>query len=167
MHTTSLLKVGGSVMLAVPPPLLHSLELRAGTPVNVGIMDGRLVVEPRTRPAYTLEELLAQCDEADPDDAEDCARPDGRPRAAGSGRDRLPRAVRRADRDAGGAARHHRRELRPPARSLDDAGSRTRGVIRCDRPRVLVPAARNGKGLEAVPEAVMDEVLARLAAILT
>ena len=50
--------------------------------------------------------------------------------------------------------------------SLDDAGTRTRGVIRCDRPRVLDPAARNGKGLEAVPEAVMDEVLARLAAIL-
>ena len=30
MHTTSLLKVGGSVMLAVPPPLLDPLELRAG-----------------------------------------------------------------------------------------------------------------------------------------
>ena len=51
--------------------------------------------------------------------------------------------------------------------SLDDAGTRTRGVIRCDQPRVLDLAARNGKRLEAVPEAVMDEVLARLAAILT
>jgi len=39
-------------------------------------------------------------------------------------------------------------------------------VIRCNRPRVLDPAARNGKGFEAVPEAVMDEVLALLAAIL-
>ena len=36
-------------------------------------MDGRLVVEPRTRPVYTLEELLAQCDETAPDDAEDRA----------------------------------------------------------------------------------------------
>ena len=52
------------------------------------------------------------------------------------------------------------------AGSLDDAGTRSRGVIRCNRPRVLDPAARNGKGLEAVPEAVMDEVIACLAAIL-
>ena len=51
--------------------------------------------------------------------------------------------------------------------SLDDAGTRTRGVIRCDQPRVLDLAARNGKRLEAVPKAVMEEVLARLAAILT
>ena len=50
--------------------------------------------------------------------------------------------------------------------SLDDAGTRTRGVIRCDQPRVLDLAARNGRRLEAVPEAVMDEVLARLATIL-
>ncbi len=79
MHTTSLPKVGGSVMLAVSPPLLDPLELRAGTPVNVGIMDGRLVVEPRTRPAHTLEELLAQCDETASDDAEDRAWLDASP----------------------------------------------------------------------------------------
>ena len=50
--------------------------------------------------------------------------------------------------------------------SLDDAGIRTTGVIRCDQPRVLDLAARNGKRLETVPEPIMDEVLARLAAIL-
>ena len=50
--------------------------------------------------------------------------------------------------------------------SLDDAGSRPVGVIRCDRPRALDLAARNGRGLEAVPEPIMDDVLARLAAIL-
>ena len=50
--------------------------------------------------------------------------------------------------------------------SLDDAGTRTIGVIRCDQPRALDLAARNGKRLESVPEAVMDDVLARLAAIL-
>ena len=79
MHTTSLLKVGGSVMLALPPPLLDLLELRAGAQVSVCIMDGRLVVDPRTRPAYTLEELLAQCDETASDDAEDRAWLDARP----------------------------------------------------------------------------------------
>ena len=51
--------------------------------------------------------------------------------------------------------------------SLDGAGTRTVGVIRCDQPRVLDLAARNGKHLETVPEPIMDEVLARLAAILT
>lgn len=51
--------------------------------------------------------------------------------------------------------------------SLDDAGTRTVGVIRCDQPRTLDLAARNGKRLESVPELTMDEVLARLAAILT
>ena len=50
--------------------------------------------------------------------------------------------------------------------SLDGAGTRTVGVIRCDQPRVLDLAARNGKRLEAVPEQIMDDVLARLAAIL-
>ncbi len=50
--------------------------------------------------------------------------------------------------------------------SLDDAGTRTVGVIRCDQPRALDLAARNGRRLEAVPEPIMDDVLARLAAIL-
>ncbi len=50
--------------------------------------------------------------------------------------------------------------------SLDDAGTRAVGVIRCDQPRVLDLAARNGRRLEAVPEPIMDDVLSRLAAIL-
>ena len=51
--------------------------------------------------------------------------------------------------------------------SLEDAGTRTSGVIRCDQPRVLDLAARHGQRLETVPEPIMDEVLARLAAIIT
>ena len=49
---------------------------------------------------------------------------------------------------------------------LDDAGTRTTGAIRCDQPRVLDLAARKGRRLETVPEEIVDEVLARLAAIL-
>ena len=70
MHTTTLRKVGGSVMLAVPPALLDVLELRAGAKVRIGIEDGRLVVATRPRPRYTLEELLAQCDENAEDDVD-------------------------------------------------------------------------------------------------
>ena len=49
---------------------------------------------------------------------------------------------------------------------LAGAGTKTIGVVRCDQPRALDLGARGGKKLETAPEAVMDEVLARLAAIL-
>ena len=71
MHTTNLRKVGGSVMLAVPPAILDLLQLEAGSSVGLAVADGRLVVEPMTRPRYTLDELLAQCDAAAPIDAKD------------------------------------------------------------------------------------------------
>ena len=50
--------------------------------------------------------------------------------------------------------------------SLDGAGTKTTGVIRCDQPRTLDLDARNGKRLERIPDAVINEVLARLEAIL-
>lgn len=50
--------------------------------------------------------------------------------------------------------------------SLSGAGTRTTGVIRCDQPRALDLAARNGRRLETVPEYITDDVLARLTAIL-
>jgi len=62
MHTTNLRKVGGSVMLAVPPAILDLLHLSAGATVGLAVDHGRLVVEPTPRPHYTLDELLAQCD---------------------------------------------------------------------------------------------------------
>lgn len=61
MHTTNLRKVGGSVMLAVPPALLDLLRLQPGAKVGLAVRSGRLVVEPQQRPRYTLDELLAQC----------------------------------------------------------------------------------------------------------
>jgi antitoxin ChpS len=61
MHITNLRKVGGSVMLAVPPALLDLLQLRPGTEVGIAIQSGRLVVQPQPRRRYTLDELLVQC----------------------------------------------------------------------------------------------------------
>ncbi len=61
MHTTNLRKVGGSIMLAIPPALLDILRLRPGAKVGIAVESGRLVVEPRSRRRYTLDELLAQC----------------------------------------------------------------------------------------------------------
>jgi antitoxin ChpS len=60
-HTTNLRKVGGSVMLAVPPALLDILRLQPGAQVGIAVEGGRLVVEPRHRRRYALDELLAQC----------------------------------------------------------------------------------------------------------
>ena len=50
--------------------------------------------------------------------------------------------------------------------SLTGAGTKTTGVVRCDQPRALDLGARNGRRLENVPDAIMDEVLAKVATIL-
>ena len=61
MHTTNLRKVGGSIMLAIPPAVLEILNLQSGTTVGVAVDNGRLIIEPQPKPQYSLEELLAQC----------------------------------------------------------------------------------------------------------
>jgi antitoxin ChpS len=62
MYITNLRKVGGSVMLAVPPAILDLLELQAGERVGVAVDGKRLVIEPNPRQRYSLDALLAQCD---------------------------------------------------------------------------------------------------------
>ncbi len=79
MHPTSLRKVGGSVMLAVPPAILDLLNLGAGDKVDIGVEDGRLIARPRARPGYSLDELLAQCEENAAPSAEDRAWIDAKP----------------------------------------------------------------------------------------
>jgi mRNA-degrading endonuclease toxin of MazEF toxin-antitoxin module len=48
---------------------------------------------------------------------------------------------------------------------LTGAGTKTTGVVRCDQPRALDLAARGGRKLESIPDAVLDEVLARISPI--
>ena len=66
MYTTKLRKVGGSVMLAVPPAILELLHLQAGEAVGLSVDGARLVIEPGIKPHYTLEELLANSDYSQP-----------------------------------------------------------------------------------------------------
>jgi antitoxin ChpS len=66
MHTTNLRKVGGSVMLAVPPAILDQLHLKAGATVGLAVDGERLVMQPRPKTRYTLEELLADSDYSQP-----------------------------------------------------------------------------------------------------
>ncbi len=79
MHTTNLRKVGGSIMLAVPPAILDLLDLHAGATVGMAVDHGRLVIEPTLRPRYSLDELLAQCDASAEVSTEDRAWLDSKP----------------------------------------------------------------------------------------
>jgi antitoxin ChpS len=49
-------------MLAVPPAILDLLHLQAGATVGLAVDGDRLIIDPRVKPRYTLDELLAQCD---------------------------------------------------------------------------------------------------------
>ena len=44
-------------------------------------------------------------------------------------------------------------------------GIKTTGVVRCDQPRVLDLAARNGLMVEALSTPILDDVLARVATL--
>ncbi len=68
MLTSTLRTVGGSVMLAIPKSVLDGLGLAANEKVELWLDQGRLVIEPRRRPKYTLEELVAQCTPTEPDE---------------------------------------------------------------------------------------------------
>ncbi|HTW67927.1 MAG TPA: hypothetical protein VME17_25105 [Bryobacteraceae bacterium] len=62
MHATNLRKVGGSVMLAVPPALFDILRSQAGAKVGIALESGGcLIAQPQPQRRYTLGELLAQC----------------------------------------------------------------------------------------------------------
>jgi len=71
MHTTHLRKVGGSIMLAVPPAILDQLHLQAGATVGLAVDRGCLIVNPKPRPHYTLAELLEASDYSQPQSAEE------------------------------------------------------------------------------------------------
>lgn len=78
-HPARLRKVGGSVMLAIPKPMLEALDLAADAPVGLSIKSGRIVVEPKKRRRYTLDELLAACNPKAPRSVEDRVWQSGKP----------------------------------------------------------------------------------------
>ena len=58
-NTATLRTVGGSVMIAIPKPLLETLGVSANAKLDLTVEEGKLVAVPRKRPNYTLDELLA------------------------------------------------------------------------------------------------------------
>ena len=71
MLTATLRSVGGSVVMAIPKRILELVHLQSGSQVNIDVQDGRLIVELKTKPRYTLAELMAQCDLSQPMSAEE------------------------------------------------------------------------------------------------
>jgi antitoxin ChpS len=71
MHTTKLRKVGGSIMLAVPPAILDLLHLEVGATLGLAVDGERLIVDPKVKPRYTLAELLDASDYSKPQPGED------------------------------------------------------------------------------------------------
>ncbi|MFN2267305.1 MAG: type II toxin-antitoxin system PemK/MazF family toxin [Desulfonatronovibrio sp.] len=51
--------------------------------------------------------------------------------------------------------------------SLTGTVTKTAGVIRCDQPRTIDLASRQARKLESVSKEILEEVLARIATILT
>ena len=66
MYSSNLRKVGGSVMLAVPPAILDMVQLQSGSAVNISVENGRLIIDPRPSKRYALQDLLDQCDASAP-----------------------------------------------------------------------------------------------------
>ena len=66
MLLTTLRTVGGSVMFAIPKPILEGLGLSPNTQVGLSVSEGRLIVDPHPKPRYTLAELMEQCDLSTP-----------------------------------------------------------------------------------------------------
>jgi antitoxin ChpS len=48
-------------MLAIPKAMLDALGLSADAAVELSIQSGRLLVDPKRRPRYSLGELLVPC----------------------------------------------------------------------------------------------------------
>ena len=60
---TRVQKWGNSLALRIPKPFATEIGLRRNSPVEVSVVEGRLVIVPVVEPALTLKHLLAQVNE--------------------------------------------------------------------------------------------------------
>jgi antitoxin MazE len=51
-------KWGNSLAIRIPQNLAKEIHLAEGAEIDLGIVDGNLVVKPRTRKRYSLDELV-------------------------------------------------------------------------------------------------------------
>lgn len=51
-------KWGNSLAIRIPHNLAKEIQIAEGSEVEIGVVDGNLVVKPKTRKSYSLDELL-------------------------------------------------------------------------------------------------------------
>jgi len=52
-------KWGNSLAVRIPQHILKEMQLTEGTEVDLVVVDGNLVIKPRSQKRYSLEELVA------------------------------------------------------------------------------------------------------------
>jgi antitoxin ChpS len=71
MYKSNIRKVGGSMMLAIPPAILDLLSLKQGSALQMVVENDRLIIQAIKKPSYQLDDLLSQCNPEAPITEED------------------------------------------------------------------------------------------------
>jgi antitoxin ChpS len=59
-YLARLRKVGGSVMVAIPPAVLDELKLTPDARIELSVKVGQIIIDPKRRPRYTLDQLIKE-----------------------------------------------------------------------------------------------------------
>ncbi|WP_094507396.1 AbrB/MazE/SpoVT family DNA-binding domain-containing protein [Brucella thiophenivorans] len=62
MYTTSVRKVGGSVMISIPPLVLDPSGIVPGQKCGIELIDGKIVISPEPKLEYKIEDLMNESD---------------------------------------------------------------------------------------------------------
>jgi antitoxin MazE len=55
---TRIQKWGNSLAVRIPKAFVKEAHVAYGTPVDLSVTDGKIVIDPHTQPEYRLEDLL-------------------------------------------------------------------------------------------------------------
>lgn len=55
---TTVAKWGNSLAVRIPQNLAKEINLAEGVEIDLGVLDGSLVIKPRSRKRYSLDELI-------------------------------------------------------------------------------------------------------------
>ncbi len=55
---TKIQKWGNSLAVRIPKAFVKEAHVAYGTPVDLSVYDGKIVIDPHAQPEYTLEDLL-------------------------------------------------------------------------------------------------------------
>ena len=73
MRASTLRQSGGSIIVSLPKAFLDQLGLKVDTPVDIGIVDDKIVIARRSPGRISLEARLAMCNFDQPMTAEERA----------------------------------------------------------------------------------------------